>query len=96
VQITLLFFGGFLMRFSDIPKYMQWYSYIDFMRYGWGALMISQFKDRDVKLNGTPILEYYDLDEYTAWEMLGYEALFLFVFFMMAWAALQFKKQSQR
>ena len=29
---TLLFFAGFLIRFSQIPKYWQWYSYIDVLR----------------------------------------------------------------
>jgi ATP-binding cassette, subfamily G (WHITE), member 2 len=30
--VTLLFFGGFLMRWSDMPKYWQWYGYINFLR----------------------------------------------------------------
>ena len=29
---TLLFFAGFLIRFDQIPKYWQWYSYIDVLR----------------------------------------------------------------
>ena len=29
---TLMFFAGFLIRFSQIPKYWQWYGYIDVLR----------------------------------------------------------------
>lgn len=28
----LLFFAGLLIRFSDIPKYWVWFSYIDVLR----------------------------------------------------------------
>jgi ABC-type multidrug transport system permease subunit len=41
--VTLLFFGGFLIRYEDIPNYWKWYSYIDFLKYAWGALMKNQF-----------------------------------------------------
>ena len=41
------------MTFSNMPAYWQWYSYIDFVRYSWGALMVNQFKDaNDVWSNG--------------------------------------------
>ena len=47
--VTLLFFAGFLLRWGDIPKYWQWYGYIDFLHYAWGALMANQFAgDRNV------------------------------------------------
>jgi hypothetical protein len=29
---TLLFFAGFFIRFETIPKYWQWYAYIDVLR----------------------------------------------------------------
>lgn len=29
---TLLFFAGFLIRFSSIPDYWKWYAYIDVLR----------------------------------------------------------------
>jgi ATP-binding cassette, subfamily G (WHITE), member 2 len=84
----------------------QWYSYINFLRYAWGALMISQFRgktytdadgvDSEITIGGKPILKYYGLEDYTEWEMLGYELLFFFVFFAAAWAALQFMRLSKR
>lgn len=83
-------------RRDHSKKWHRRYSYIDFLRYAWGALMISQFRGRSgpdgrpVTINGEPILSYYGLEDYTAWEMLGYEVLFFIVFFAAAWAALQF------
>lgn len=41
--VTLLFFGGFLFRFHEMPPWWKWYSYIDFLRYSWGSLMVNQF-----------------------------------------------------
>lgn len=104
MQVSLLFFAGFLMRFDDMPKWWQWYAYINFLRYAWGAQMINQFKGKrsalsgnpPVEVNGVEILKYYGLDGYTAWEMMGYELLFFFAFFFMAWAALQFTRLSKR
>ena len=48
---SLLFFTGCLLRWVDIPSYWRWYSYINFLRYSWGALMVNQFEgDRDVEV----------------------------------------------
>ena len=47
---VLLFFSGFLITWSKIPKYWIWMAYMDFMRYGWGALMINQFQGQNVSL----------------------------------------------
>ena len=33
--VTLLYFGGLLMVQSSMPVWWRWYSYIDFIRYGW-------------------------------------------------------------
>ena len=103
VQVTLLFFAGFLFRFDDIPLYWRWYAYIDFLRYAWYALMINQFKGAkadsggEIEIAGSPILQYYATDDFSSkWEPLGYELLFFIAFFFMAWAALQFSKLNNR
>jgi ABC-2 type transporter len=106
-QVTLLFFAGLLFRFDDMPGYWQWYAYLDFLRYAWSSLMINQFRGvtttnnaavgpEPIRFNGFPILEYYSIDQFTAWQLLGYEALFFFGFFGLAWAALQFSRLAQR
>jgi hypothetical protein len=77
---------------------------INFLRYAWGAQMINQIKGKranlpgltPVEINDVEILKYYSLNGYTTWEMMGYESLFFFTFFFMAWAALQFTRLSKR
>jgi hypothetical protein len=41
--LSCRFFNGFLFRLDVIPNYWKWYSYIDFMRCSWTALMVNQF-----------------------------------------------------
>ena len=99
--MTLLFFAGFLFRFDDIPPWWQWYAYIDYLRYGFGAHLINQFGAQqgtpgEPTINGFPIIEYFGFDGYSKWELLGYEFLFFIAFFFMAWAALQWKQLSKR
>ncbi len=44
---SLLFFVGCLLRVNDMPGYWRWYSYLNFLRYGWGALMVNQFEGKN-------------------------------------------------
>ncbi|PNH11011.1 ATP-binding cassette sub-family G member 2 [Tetrabaena socialis] len=37
--VTLVVFAGFLIPFDKMPPWLKWYSYIDFARYSWGAVM---------------------------------------------------------
>ena len=55
-MMTLMFYAGYLLLPADIPKYLVWYSKLDFLKYCYGALMANQFKS-DVKLEGTAV--YY-------------------------------------
>ncbi|CAL8464553.1 g4088 [Coccomyxa elongata] len=94
--VTLLFFAGFLLRSDSMPRYWFWYQYLDFIRYGWHAQMGNQFEgNRDVLLNGKPILEFYDIN-YSKWANLGFESIFFLGFFVLAWLALSFCKHSRR
>jgi ABC-type multidrug transport system permease subunit len=101
--VTLLFFAGFLLRWDDIPKWWQWYGYIDFLRYAWGALMVNQFKDNDVifvedtKTNTSlTVLEYYSLDGISMWGWFGIELCFFVVFYIFAFLALTYVRHVQR
>jgi ATP-binding cassette subfamily G (WHITE) protein 2 len=98
LNTMLLFFVGLLIRFEDIPVYWKWLVYINHLHYGWGALMKNQFKTTDlVGPFGIPVLEYFDLDgSATAWDYLGYEIIFVVVFFIIGCLAMRFINYGRR
>ncbi len=58
--VTCLYFGGLLMTFDSMPPCWAWYSNIDFIRYGWGTLMMNQFQDNDpIWVDNRTVLEFY-------------------------------------
>jgi hypothetical protein len=62
-----LFFAGFILDFRTMPGYWKWYSYLDFMRFAWGALMVNQYSGEQgdpVWLNNQTVLEHYQLKNY--------------------------------
>lgn len=99
--VTLLFFAGFLLRWDDIPKWWQWYGYIDFLRYAWGSLMVNQFEGNNVNFIETPqqnitILEYYSLGGVSKWAWYGIELAFFVAFFCFSYLALKYVKHVRR
>ncbi|KAL6759459.1 P-loop containing nucleoside triphosphate hydrolase protein [Haematococcus lacustris] len=97
--VTLFFFSGFLFRFEVMPFYWKWYSYINFLKYSWGSVMLNQFtaeKGDPVWIDGLTVLEYYNLKGASKWNYLGYLALFFPVFFTFTWFTLSYKKYSSR
>ncbi|EFJ44628.1 hypothetical protein VOLCADRAFT_95021 [Volvox carteri f. nagariensis] len=94
--VTLLFFGGFLFRFHEMPRWWKWYSYIDFLRYSWGSLMVNQFEDNNPSWLGGTVLSYYSLAHVDKWRYMGFLALFFIVFFLLALITMQFKKYQSR
>lgn len=98
LNTMLLFFVGLLIRFEDIPVYWKWLVYINHLHYGWGALMKNQFTTDDVVGPfGIPVLEYFHLDgSSTSWDYLGYETIFIVVFFMAGCLAMRFINYGRR
>lgn len=99
--VTLLFFAGFLLRWDDIPKWWQWYGYIDFLRYAWGSLMVNQFEGNNVNFIETSqqnitILEYYSLGGVSKWAWYGIELAFFVAFFCFSYLALKYVKHVRR
>jgi ATP-binding cassette, subfamily G (WHITE), member 2 len=86
---------GFLIRWSDIPKYWIWLAYLDFLRYAWGGLMVNQFGGGDAKVGQYQILKYYSLEDVNKWLWLLYEFTFLVAFTAATWLALH-KKYAHR
>ena len=102
--VTLLFFTGLLIRFDDIPRYWFWYSKINFLRYSWGALLVSQYEDDDggsktliPREDGTlvPLLEFYEVEESEAF-YIGWMFAFFVGFFVAAFFAMTFVKHQRR
>ncbi|KAK9867775.1 hypothetical protein WJX84_007302 [Apatococcus fuscideae] len=94
---SLLFFVGCLLRVNDMPGYWRWYSYLNFLRYGWGALMVNQFEGKNaIFLGGEEILHYYSLDNCNKWAFLACEFAFFVGFFMASWLALTYRRHSSR
>ncbi len=62
------------------------FGYINWLWYGWGAVMINQYKNSDIKIYGdTGVLEYYSLNGIDEWAFLGYSALTFVFFFLVAY-----------
>jgi hypothetical protein len=62
------------------------FGYINWLWYGWGALMINQYEHNDVQIySGVGVLEYYSLNGMSKWAFLGYSALSFVVFFFIAY-----------
>ncbi|KAK9808412.1 hypothetical protein WJX73_002001 [Symbiochloris irregularis] len=97
VPTILLFGSGYLLRWNDIPRYILWLSYIDWMWYGWGAVMISVFRGSNATTSiGIPVLEYYSLSTDSMWAFCGYSALFFAAFVLVAWGSLTLVKHQKR
>lgn len=65
-----MYFGGLFIVFDKIPVGWKWFSYISFLRYSWGAVMINNFDGQptgDVRVfldsdgNLLNILEFYGM-----------------------------------
>eukprot|EP00891_Asterochloris_glomerata_P001938 jgi/Astpho2/1938/gw1.00038.347.1_t len=41
IVTVYLFFTGYVIQWSSIPQYWRWLGWTDFLRYGWGSLMIN-------------------------------------------------------
>jgi hypothetical protein len=95
-MVSLLYFSGIVMNFNSIPAYWDWYSRIDFVRYGYTALLINHFEGRDLKLFGQPVLEFYSVDGQSAWANLGYQSIFFFFFAALSYIVLKYVRHDKR
>jgi ATP-binding cassette subfamily G (WHITE) protein 2 len=93
---ALLFFGGLIINFQDMPVWWKWFSYIDPIKYGWGALMVNQFSETNPVYNGVPVLSFFGFQDTNKWQYLGILSVFFFVFFLLALVVLSVRKFSSR
>eukprot|EP00193_Tetraselmis_chui_P013744 CAMPEP_0177770668 /NCGR_PEP_ID=MMETSP0491_2-20121128/11079_1 /TAXON_ID=63592 /ORGANISM="Tetraselmis chuii, Strain PLY429" /LENGTH=495 /DNA_ID=CAMNT_0019287961 /DNA_START=278 /DNA_END=1761 /DNA_ORIENTATION=+ len=95
---TLLFFMGYLISLDQIPVWWIWYSYIDFLRHAYVAVMVNEFKDyriNNIQVEGdefSGILDVYGMDGMSAGASLGFLIIFTAVFAGGALFLLKFLK----
>ncbi|KAK9816833.1 hypothetical protein WJX72_005683 [[Myrmecia] bisecta] len=96
--VSLLFFVGYLIKWTDIPDWWIWYGDINPMRYAFGALMHNMFDTLGERpgLSSRAVLEYYSLTGTSKWAFLGYEAIFIIVFFCLTLLSLSFLRRYWR
>ena len=96
MNIILIFFVGILIRWRDIPSYWKWIVYVNHLHYSWAALVKNQFTTTETVL-GIPLLEYFDLDNsLSSWDYLGYEVIFIVVYFCSGVLGLQLINYGRR
>eukprot|EP00877_Chromochloris_zofingiensis_P002281 jgi/Chrzof1/12053/Cz06g19180.t1 len=94
---TLLFCGGFVMTYDAMPPWWKWYSYTNFLRYSWIAMMLNQFSAHDpVWVDGRTVLQFYGIAGGSAWDNLGYTVLFFVFWVTAAWVTLATRRYQQR
>ena len=100
------FFVGLLLRPQDMPRWLAWYKYLNFLHFSWAAQMLNQFgggsggdgSGGPLSLDGVnSVLAFYDIPvNGDPWVQLGYASLFFWFFAGVAWLALGFKTHQRR
>ncbi|KAK9817026.1 hypothetical protein WJX72_008524 [[Myrmecia] bisecta] len=98
VILSLLFFVGYLIKWDDIPSWWAWYGHINPMRYAFAALMRNEFDDQPntQEFTSQAVLQYYSLTGTSKLGFVGYESLFIIVFFCLTWLSLTFLRHHSR
>jgi len=95
--VTLMLFAGFLIRYPSMPPWWRWYSYIDFCRYGWSAVMKNQFtKNNIIFLDNLTVLQYYGLEHVKTWGWIAINMCFFVLFYFLTLIVMTFKKYQSR
>lgn len=102
--VCMLFFTGLLMRYDDMPRYLAWMMYADFLHYAWGAVTLNQYLGYDdpaaaVVVGSEQVLALYSLPGALGggpWRYIAVESIFLVGFLAIAWAALAFVQHAKR
>jgi len=98
MNIIMLFFVGLLIRWQDIPSYWKWLVYVNHLHYSWAALVKNEFTPEDTVFSpNIPILEYFNLDDsLSAWDYLGFEVIFIVVYFCFGVLVMHFVHYGRR
>ena len=105
---TLLLFAGFMIRLDDIPNYYYWYTYLNFVQYGFSALLVNQYdteKAANLTLrvprgNGSfedvKMLEYYSIDDVNASVYASIVYVFFIFYCILAYLAMKYWRHQRR
>ena len=88
---TNIFFTGYLILWSDIPKPWRWYVWIDPMLYSWVGLMQDEFRgSTDPHGDAPDIRAFYSLDRFPGvWPCLAVMVAFVALFIALSWVGLK-------
>ena len=105
---TLVLFAGFMIRLDDIPNYYYWYTYLNFVQYGFSALLVNQY-DTEKAANLTlrvprekggfenvMMLEYYSINDVNASVYASIIYVFVVVYCLLAYLAMQYWRHQKR
>jgi len=93
---SMLFWTGNLIRYVDMPVWLRWVLWIDFLHYPFAALTVNQFQGTDtLMVGGIEVLEYFSLTQ-GPWFYLGIQIIFFVAFSFIAWAGLAFVRHERR
>lgn len=94
-ELQLIKLLTYRRRMSKVLMYRL--SYVNWLQYAWGALMVNHFQGKDIVAYGDQeILEYYSLENASKWAYVGYEALIVLFFLTLCWIALTAMRHQKR
>lgn len=105
-SVPVLLFSGFFVNFNTIPPYLQWLSYLSYVRYGFEGAMVSVYGYERKKLScSVPYCHYrsprkflmdMDMAEASFWVDMAALFAFFVILRLLTYFILRLKLRSTR